>query len=545
MGGGGRGNHTDRGHGDKGYSTRSSSSTGPKRGGGLGKRGGGGPTYKSKVRLDKASLHKALDGDVAMSSGNRSGRSPQRLNTSASARGKGRGAKKVGKNARAPRITDEEAKQILYNFLEKGYDPVQKSLDVSKFSKVHPRVNLWTFGAILVDLIKSECPEIEILNLSENKLVRLKSITGIVDAAPDLRRISLKDNELTIVSELRVLEGLNLKELIVAGNPLAKQMDYRDAITKMFKSLDMLDDTEITKFGVEEEINVPPTVLFYSGLPDAMKASVLAFLEKYYRAYDGADVSIRLQMSAFYSPNAVMSFTCPRQHSTARVSKGFNRQDVRNLEREKHNTLSASFEEYQQVNRNLRVVKSKAKREDTLFMGVSQIVAMLVKLPPTVHSLQEMMVDLWQVSPNSIMVKIVGPLQEAHKEAKNGSVKRMFARTLCLVPDNTGGMVIQNDMVTLTDPLTERMTRRKPLVASADVQPPAQATGQAQVPPTAAANLDPAQKAAVAALVQQSTLNEAGALHLLNFAQWNASESLRQYKELMPLGQIPPQYLRA
>eukprot|EP01134_Creolimax_fragrantissima_P004315 CFRG4315T1 len=540
--------------------------------GGVGKRSGRGPVG-TRSGINTESIHKALDGDIAMGG---SGSARERRERGGNVKERTKSSQRRV-NRREKGLTQAEAREKIFSFMGDNYDPHTKSLKLEYISKHCPGVNLWTFGALIVDIIKSECPEIESLDLSSNKILRLSVIKGIADSAPDLTRVCLRNNQIASASELHAFDNLHLKELILEGNPIARQSDYRDQVAKMFTSLDVLDTIKVTKFGEEEEIEMPKTILFHSGIPDPIKGGVLEFLKKYYESYDGADKGVRLQIGPFYSPTATLSVTMPYVRGGVRdsSSRGFRRRGGGNSGNQNYRP----FAPYEEVDRNLMNVKDKKNREKNLHMGTSDIVQMLIKLPPTIHSLQDMMVDLWQLTPTSIMVKMTGPLQEASEKAEGGSINRMFHRTLCLVPHG-GGMVIQNDMISMMEPISTSQKRRKvsviapvggatcgtsqttplpsqqlqPTVGSVGgvggvVSPVINGAGGVGIAPNGgmvvAGGADEAkQKAAITELMQVTALNEKGAFTLLQQTSWNLQESAIQFQTLHASNQIPAQFLR-
>ena len=79
----------------------------------------------------------------------------------------------------------------------------------------------------------------------------LKHLAGL----KELQSLSISDNDIKTVDDLKVLAGLPLAQLDVSGTELAKQADYRDRLFEMFKQLDILDnkDKEGNEVDYDEE----------------------------------------------------------------------------------------------------------------------------------------------------------------------------------------------------------------------------------------------------------------------------------------------------
>ena len=80
------------------------------------------------------------------------------------------------------------------------------------------------------------------LELMNNKFPAgdLKNLAGL----PELQSLSISDNEVTGVEDLRALADLPLAQLDVSGTALADQADYREKVFALFKDLQILDNKD-------------------------------------------------------------------------------------------------------------------------------------------------------------------------------------------------------------------------------------------------------------------------------------------------------------
>ncbi|CEJ01891.1 hypothetical protein RMCBS344292_15912 [Rhizopus microsporus] len=81
------------------------------------------------------------------------------------------------------------------------------------------------------------------LSFARNKLWSVAPLLKITELFPNLKNLSLQDNE---IAEFRSLDRLSnklnhLQELVLAGNPIQTKNDYRNEVLKRFPSVQRLD----------------------------------------------------------------------------------------------------------------------------------------------------------------------------------------------------------------------------------------------------------------------------------------------------------------
>lgn len=84
-------------------------------------------------------------------------------------------------------------------------------------------------GLIRLELMNNKFPAGDLKNLA---------------ALPELQSLSISDNDVSGVEDLRALANLPLAQLDVSGTALAEQADYREKVFALFKDLQILDNKD-------------------------------------------------------------------------------------------------------------------------------------------------------------------------------------------------------------------------------------------------------------------------------------------------------------
>ncbi|KAI4455893.1 nuclear rna export factor [Holotrichia oblita] len=108
----------------------------------------------------------------------------------------------------------------------KRYSSITKALDLTRFH-ADPDLTL-LFCALfkpiillaVIDIIAENIPDIEAINLSENKIQMLSHLKRLAQKLPNLKVLHLGNNKIKDVAHLDSLMGLNIVDLVLDGNPL-------------------------------------------------------------------------------------------------------------------------------------------------------------------------------------------------------------------------------------------------------------------------------------------------------------------------------------
>ena len=140
------------------------------------------------------------------------------------------------------------------------YNSTANFLDLDGFFS-HPetrelRMPYVELGPAICWILKKELSATETILCSNNGLRNLNLFRELPNVLPGLQNLSLKDNLLKTFHDVEFIDGrkfTNLRELILLGNPISDgSNNYVEEITKMFPTLEMLDEKEVPKisFGI-------------------------------------------------------------------------------------------------------------------------------------------------------------------------------------------------------------------------------------------------------------------------------------------------------
>ncbi|XP_075394551.1 nuclear RNA export factor 2-like [Tenrec ecaudatus] len=290
--------------------------------------------------------------------------------------------------------------------MKKRYLASQQALDLQSFR----------FDPILVDhgidmilnrkscmdaaltVIEEDFPELLSLNLRNNKLFRLDSLSNIVDAAPKLQILNLSKNQLKSAWELDKIKGLNLKELWLQGNPLCRNYSNNSTYVRSVGSV----------YGSE-----------------ILKDLVWKFLKEYYCIYDCGD---RHGLLDTYHDNACFSLTVPFSSDGC---------------------ILGSFNTYSKSSRNMIKIKDAVPRAQLLKYTKTEIVDFLSALPKTEHDLSSFVVDTCVQTENMFYFSVNGQFKEV--ETSHLAHICDFTRIFILNPTSNSSLRIVNDQLFVKD----------------------------------------------------------------------------------------------
>lgn len=338
-------------------------------------------------------------------------------------------------------LVTEENKKIIQQVIEKCYNPQVRSLNLEKFHE-HEEFTGNYFGlyrqpiqAATADIIVENIPELEALNLNENKLNIIDRLKIFRIGLKQLKVLYLANNNIAMFNSLDVFIGLPLIEMYLEGNPFIEAFESHDSyvreVRKKWPKLTKLDGKEfgpIIEFDVtEEKIELPSWKKLF--LCDSSgQAIVSKFVEEYYSIYDSES---RTGLLAAYHDNSFISITTSTLQNSTPVE-----------------ALTA----YHNVSRNfLRSKLSPEMNATRLKRGKAATVALLCDLPLTKHDPQAMAVDLTFFTPQMIILTITGVFKERKESNPKAEHVRTFHRTFTIVPNNFGLLCIMNDMMHVTN----------------------------------------------------------------------------------------------
>ncbi|CAH1711743.1 unnamed protein product [Chironomus riparius] len=278
---------------------------------------------------------------------------------------------------------DETLKERMKLAMVKRYNPQTKALDLTKFhadqdlSDVFCALFRPQIMSAVISIIVENIPDLEALNLNENKLNMFDHLKILSSKLHHLKIIYLANNRIGSLSSLEVFKHLPIVEFYLEGNPFkkrfAKNGDYVSEVKKKFPKLLKLDGVELSPtigFDVSEEKKDFPIWKQSFMVNSSGQDFVAKFLEQYFAIYDSEN---RQQLLEAYHENAMLSITSTNNQ---------------------HYTYEERLHAYWKVGRNLIHPKGYEHRFASLKRGKLVVVAMLSDLPPTKHDPQSFAVDL-------------------------------------------------------------------------------------------------------------------------------------------------------
>ncbi|KDQ86641.1 Nuclear RNA export factor 1 [Zootermopsis nevadensis] len=131
-------------------------------------------------------------------------------------------------------VTDSTAMERIKTVIARRHDATSKSLDLSRLHTDADLVDNFSVALFVpsmmlavVDVVAKNFPDLEALDLSENKLYLIENLSALPSKLPNLKVLRLGRN---LIPEMRKLEGLPLEELVLAENPLTSNI-YSKALS--------------------------------------------------------------------------------------------------------------------------------------------------------------------------------------------------------------------------------------------------------------------------------------------------------------------------
>eukprot|EP00124_Ichthyophonus_hoferi_P002793 Ihof_evm4s207 gene=Ihof_evmTU4s207 len=421
-----------------------------------------------------------------------------------------RGGRK-GFSSSSKDLTPQEMDELIA-FLGARYNAEAQLIGLASLEEANPRyrTNDRCFISALIKLLGDNCPNVESIDISKNKISRLEDWRALGKALPHLKNLHLGDNNIRDVREIDHLASMkgSVMELILTGNPITSHETYQSEVRKRFPKLMMLDMVALpppVNFMLPET-TMPPSQRFLLNVPETVQQQIFSFLESYYNLYDSTPVG-RADLINAYGSNATFSLSV--------MDRGSNK--------------SYSRHGFYTFNRNLKRVDNIAKRSDLLYTSPVDIISVLKQLPATQHDLQQLGVDMWTLINNVFSVRLSGPFIEmTPTQPKNKD--RCFHRTFVLQFDANGGAQIINDVLAILPIDYNAPPPPGPTATPAAVQstaPPA-STPVAGAPQ--GIGLTPEMQEKIRTVIQATRLTDQMANDLLVSANWDLNEAAVKFE---------------
>uniref|UniRef100_S4PL34 Nuclear RNA export factor 1 n=2 Tax=Pararge aegeria TaxID=116150 RepID=S4PL34_9NEOP len=426
-------------------------------------------------------------------------------------------------------VIDDSMKEKMKLAMAKRYNAATKALDLTKF---HADPDLCDIFCALfrpmimlaaIDIIAENIPDLEALNLNDNKLHGIEHLKIMCPKLKNLKILYLGDNRIPFLGSMDPLKPLPLVELYLKGNPMVKRFSDHDIyvsdVRKKFPKLVRLDGVDLPPaigFDVSDEVSLPPNKQWFL-IDQGGQTLVRDFLTQYFAIYDSDS---RQPLLEAYDETAMLS-----------MASTYLTGDMRNAPENKLNA-------YISKSRNIMRITERESRRRYLKIGKLQVVSFLSDLPKTKHDLLGFAVDLPVFTPGMIVLTMNGVFRETNV---TGNPTRAFHRTFVIVPNSNGGFSITNDMLFVTN--TTREQESKAFSSGTPDQPivpqPAQVVQAPVVPTPQPALHDDNQRMMLNMLGQQTGMNEHWSINCLQETGWDYQRALFIFNQLQSEGKIP------
>ncbi|KAJ0176221.1 hypothetical protein K1T71_008395 [Dendrolimus kikuchii] len=437
----------------------------------------------------------------------------------------------IVRNAVPNVVIDAEMKEKMKLTMAKRYNATTKALDLTKFHADPDLTDIFCalFRPVImlaaIDIIAENIPDLEALNLNDNKLHGTEHLKILSTKLKNLKILYMGDNRIPFIGSLDPFKSLPLVELYLKGNPLVNRFNdheiYVSDVRKKFPKLVRLDGVDLPPaigFDVVEDVTLPPRLQSFL-VDQAGQDLVREFLTQYYAIYDSE--SRQPLLEAYH------------EHATMSMAANYLTNDNRNA-------VSNRLNSYITNSRNILRITERESRRRYLRNGRLQVVSFLSDLPKTAHDLMGFAVDLLVFTPSMIVLTMNGVFKETNS---SNNPTRSFHRTFVIVPNSGGGFCIINDMLYITN--TTKEQEDKAFSAGATEPTPAPAPAPALAPAPAAvpapAAAEETQKVLLNMLSAQTGMNEHWSINCLQETGWDLQRALFIFQQLQSENKIPPE----
>lgn len=410
--------------------------------------------------------------------------------------------------------------------MARRYNSATKALDLTKF---HADPDLQDYFCCLfkpivflavIDIIAENIPDLEALNLCDNKMQMLSFVKKLNQKLPNLKILHLGNNKIRDISQLDALQGLPIVDLMLDGNPLCDKFkdkpSYVSEVRKRFPKCMRLDGVDLPPpigFDIVEEQHLPNYQQTFLCNSDG-GGIVRQFLEQYFLIYDTDNRQPLLQA---YHERATFSLTMGYPFGFSKDTKGV-----------------PWLNWYATDNRNILRVNDPDRRYKLLKQGQVSIVSFLQEMPQTKHDMHSFSVDLTVFTPQMFTLTFAGMFKEL-KSGHKVPPLRYFYRTLVIVPAGAG-FCIANEMVHISNATPNQA--KEAFKTTVNVAP----TPPAPVPVATITSPGPdaaAKQEMVKQMAAQSGMNLEWSLKCLEETQWDFQTAMITFQNLNAQGVVP------
>ncbi|ELU14652.1 hypothetical protein CAPTEDRAFT_166114 [Capitella teleta] len=416
-------------------------------------------------------------------------------------------------------LTEENTK-LLEECLGRRYNADTKMLNLSNLFKddvlsaqgVYFALNRPTIAMAVMDIIKTSAPQLEILDLSSNRIFSMKAYRKLHEVAPCLNRLNLGSNQLKIEADLDDLKKLQLVELHMDGNPICNKYDdsaeYISMVRKRFPRLLTLDGHELPPaIGFDLDVKSALPSIKGNFFPnDNIRDLVCRFLDQYYSLYD----TNRQALLEAYHDQVIFSM-CPFYSKLA-------------------SSYPHKLNDYFSDGRNMSRVDQQ-RRQKALKVGRLSVVALLDSMPATQHDPSSYVVDVnyFNEANGILSFTVLGLFKET--VTKHNPI-RSFSRTFVTQAQGSG-IVIVNEEFMITNPVSDQLKRA--------FQVPAPTPSSSPVTTSSAALTPELQQEMVKRFCMDSRMNPEWSQKCLTENAWDYEKSGKMFQDLHAQGRIPPE----
>ncbi|XP_028128497.1 nuclear RNA export factor 1 isoform X1 [Diabrotica virgifera virgifera] len=413
--------------------------------------------------------------------------------------------------------------------MAKRYNAPTKALDLTKF---HADPDLQNYFCALfkpivflavIEIIAENIPDLEALNLYDNKIQLLNFLKKLDKKIPNLKILHIGNNKIRDITELDAFQGLPVVDLLLDGNPVCDKFKdkptYISEVRKRFPKCMKLDGVDLPppiSFDIAEEQPLPPCQQTFLCNGDG-GSIVRQFLELYFVIYDSDNRQSLLQA---YHEKATFSMTMAYPYGYSKDSKGVS-----------------WLNWYATDNRNLLRVQDPDRRNKLLRQGQVAVVSFLQDMPHTKHDIHSFTVDLTVFTPQMLCLTVAGMFKEL-KSGHKVPPLRYFFRTLVIVPAGSGFCIANEELHISNATPDQAKDAFKTTVNVAPAPAPVITSPGPSIPQPAVPD-DATKQEMVKQMSAVSGMNLEWSLQCLEETQWDYQKAIMVFQNLNAQGVVP------
>ncbi|KOX67440.1 Nuclear RNA export factor 1 [Melipona quadrifasciata] len=317
-------------------------------------------------------------------------------------------------------VIDDEYRKRMKKAIMRRYVPATKSMDLSKFHRDFDLASDY-FCVLQCPLILQHVfnvlheymPDLEALNLNGNMLNIGLTLLLARAKLRKLKILHIRDISIRNMEEIDAIQGMQLEELVLAGNPVCKVYestdDYIKEVQKRCPKLLRLDGMCLQKPTLCSVVNQRNNVPASGASEQASEQFVTQFLQEYFLIFDSEN---RERLLNLYAKDACFSMTPFDPH------------------------------------------KPIEDREKLLEHGRWPIVSFFYKMPRTSHYLDRLTIDISQTTEGMTLAAVAGVFKEFNEIEKP---VRYFNRTFTIILEGSGCLIKSEELIISELPETELM----------------------------------------------------------------------------------------